>query len=308
MAGEEVNLVALMQEDRFRDPLAAAEYLEGLRWPGGPVCPKCGNDGKHYRLPHQTRRLWKCAKCRKQFTVTVGTIFESSHVGLDKWLLAFYLLCASKKGMSAHQLHRMLGVTYKTAWFIFHRVREAMRDPAFTSRLAGTVEADETYVGGKRRKTGHRGGRPGPKDKNKAAVFALVERGGRARSFHVARVTADELQGAIHQHVRQDSAIMTDDFGSYRGLDDDFGSHETVAHGDGEYVRGAVHTNTVESYFATLKRGVTGTYHRVSPAHLHRYLNEFDFRHNTRTATDGGRMVAALKQAEGKRLMYRDSR
>jgi transposase-like protein len=140
MADADVNLVSLMQEPRFRDPLAAAEYLEGIRWPDGPVCPHCGNAEKHYRLKSQTRRLWKCAKCRKQFTVTIGTIFESSHVGLDKWLLAFYLLCASKKGMSAHQLHRMLGVTYKTAWFIFHRVREAMRDPAFQSRLRGEAE------------------------------------------------------------------------------------------------------------------------------------------------------------------------
>lgn len=236
MPDADINLVSLMQEPRFRDPLAAAEYLEGIRWPDGPVCPHCGNPDKHYRLKNQTRRLWKCAKCRKQFTVTVGTIFESSHVGLDKWLLAFYLLCTSK-GMSAHQLHRMLGVTYKTAWFIFRRVREAMRDPAFQSQLTGVVEADEAYIGGKR------------------------------------------------------SA-----------------GHETVNHGEGEYLRGAVHTNTIEGYFATLKRGVNGGYHRVSPAPLHRHLNEFDFRYNTRDATDGGRMVAALKQTEGKRLMYRDSR
>ena len=304
MPDADINLVSLMQEPRFRDPLAAAEYLEGIRWPDGPVCPHCGNPDKHYRLKNQTRRLWKCAKCRKQFTVTVGTIFESSHVGLDKWLLAFYLLCTSKNGMSAHQLHRMLGVTYKTAWFIFHRVREAMRDPAFQSQLTGVVEADE-YIGGKRRASG---GRPGPKDKNKAAVFALVERGGRARSFHVARVDAATLRPAIRQHVERDASVVTDEWRSYRGLDTHFASHETVKHGEGEYVRGAVHTNTIEGYFATLKRGVNGVYHRVSPAHLHRYLNEFDFRYNTRDATDGGRMVAALKQTEGKRLMYRDSR
>ncbi len=309
MASEDVNLVALTQEPRFRDPIAAAEYLEDIRWPDDPVCPHCGNDDKHYRLKHQTRLLRKCAKCRKQFTVTVGTIFESSHVGLDKWLLAFYLLCASKKGMSAHQLHRMLGVTYKTAWFMFHRVREAMRDPAFTTRLTGTVEADETYVGGKRRrKTGKPLGRPGRNDPNKAAVFTLVERGGRARSFHVARVTADELQGAIREHVQRDASIMTDEFASYRTLGRDFPAHESVSHRQGEYVCGAMHTNTVEGYFVTLKRGVNGTYHRISPAHLHRYLTEFDFRYSTRTTTDGARMVAALKQSEGKRLMYRDSR
>lgn len=249
MSGEEINLVALAREPRFSDPLAAAEYLEGIRWPDGPVCPHCGNDEKHYRLKHPTRLLRKCAKCRKQFTVTVGTIFESSHVGLDKWLLAFYLLCASKKGMSAHQLHRMLGVTYKTAWFIFHRVRGAMRDPAFQSRLAGVVEADETYIGGKRIGKGR--GRPGPDVKNKAPVLTLVERDGRARSFHVARVDAANLKGAIRDHVRRDATIMTDEFGSYRGLDAEFAAHETVTHRDGEYVRGAVSTNTVEGYFAT---------------------------------------------------------
>lgn len=139
--GEDLNLVSLMQEPRFRDPLSAAEYLESIRWPDGHVCPKCGqSERKPYKLPHKTRRLWKCAACRKQYTVTVGTIFESSHIGLDKWLLAFYLLCSSKKGMSAHQLHRSLGITYKSAWFVFHRIREAMRDPGFAGRLTGTVE------------------------------------------------------------------------------------------------------------------------------------------------------------------------
>lgn len=306
MEDSDFNLVSLLQEDRFREPLAAAEYLEGIRWPNGPVCPHCGNDEKHYQLKNQTRRLWKCAKCRKQFTVTVGTIFESSHIGLDKWLLAFYLLCSSKKGMSAHQLHRMLGVTYKTAWFIFHRVREAMRDPAFQGQLTGTVEADETYLGGKRK---GRRGRPRfdhPMDRNKAAVFTLVERDGRARSFHVARVDAQTLRSAIRRHVERDASIMTDEHAGYRGLDDHFASHQTVTHGKGEYVRGAVHTNTVEGYFATLKRGVNGTYHRISPAHLHRYLNEFDFRYSTRDSTDSQRTVKALAQAEGKRLKYRE--
>src|SRR4051812_2700326 len=189
-------------DPRFTDPVAAAEYLESIRWPNGPVCPHCGESERApYRLKSKAtkRRLWKCRACRKQFTVQVGTIFEASHVPLNKWLAAFYLLCSSKKGMSAHQLHRMLKVQYKTAWFMFHRIREAMRDPAFTSRLTGTVEADETYVGGVRKGRGV--GRPGPKDKNKAAVFTLVEREGRARSFHVARVTADELGGAIRAHV-----------------------------------------------------------------------------------------------------------
>ncbi len=299
-------------DERFTDAFAAADYLESIRWPDGPVCPHCGESERPpYKLPHKTRKLWKCAACRRQYTVTVGTIFEASHVPLNKWLLAFYLLCASKKGMSAHQLHRMLGVTYKTAWFMFHRIREAMRDPEFNSLLSGTVEADETYIGGKRRKgpDGKRKvGRPGPGDTNKAAVLTLVERDGRARSFHVARVDAANLKGAIRDHVQRDASIMTDEWRSYEGLDKEFASHETVAHGAGEYARGAVNTNTVEGYFATLKRGVNGTYHRISPAHLHRYLNEFDFRYSTRHLSDGQRTMRALAQSQGRRLMYADSR
>jgi transposase-like protein len=293
-------------DPRFTDVEAAAEYLESVRWADGVVCPHCGESKREpYRLKSKAtkRRLWKCRACRKQFTVTVGTIFESSHVPLNKWLAAFYLLCSSKKGMSAHQLHRMLGVQYRTAWFMFHRIREAMRDPAFTPRLTGTVEADETYIGGKRK---GQTGRPGAKDKNKAAVMTLVEREGRARSFHVASVTAHDLKGAIRLHVERDAQIMTDEWRSYLGLGAEFASHEVVSHRAGEYVRGAVHTNTVEGYFATLKRGVNGVYHHVSPAHLHRYLNEFDFRYNARHVSDSDRTVAALAGAEGKRLKYRD--
>jgi transposase-like protein len=306
---EELELSLGTLDARFTDAFAAADYLESIRWPDGPVCPHCSESEREpYRLPHKTRKLWKCAACRKQYTVTVGTIFEASHVPLNKWLLAFYLLCSSKKGMSAHQLHRMLDVTYKTAWFMFHRIREAMRDPAFSSMLSGAVEADETYVGGKRRHIpGQRTGRPGPSDKNKAAVLTLVERDGRARSFHVARVDAAHLKGAIRDHVERDATIMTDEWRSYGGLGDEFASHQTVNHGRGEYARGAVNTNSVEGYFATLKRGVNGTYHRISPAHLHRYLNEFDFRYNTRHLSDAQRTMRALMQSEGKRLMYADS-
>src|SRR6266511_1466674 len=191
-------------DDRFTDALAAAEYLESIRWPDGPVCPHCGeSERKPYFLKNQKRRLWKCAACRKQFTVTVGTIFESSHIPLNKWLLAFYLLCSSKKGMSSHQLHRMLGVTYKSAWFMAHRIREAMTQPPFAERLHGTVEADETYIGGKARwkSTRDKGVKKTGRGTDKVPVMVLVERGGQARSFRMATVTGDEVKGAIRRNV-----------------------------------------------------------------------------------------------------------
>jgi transposase-like protein len=289
--------------------MVAASYLESIRWPDGPVCPHCGvQDPKHYLLKSETRKLWKCRACRKQFTVTVGTIFEGSHIPLQKWLLAFYLLCSSKKGMSAHQLHRMLGVTYKSAWFMAHRIRYAMEQPPFARPLEGVVEADETYVGGKERnrkrqdkqkKTG--------RGTDKTPVVALVERGGEVRSFRMANVTGLELKGAIRRNVSREARIMTDSFKSYRGLSKEFASHEYVSHSDGEYVRGDVHTNTAENYFSILKRGVNGTYHHVSEAHLPRYLAEFDFRYNNRIAlgvTDAERTRRALAGVVGKRLTY----
>jgi transposase-like protein len=301
-------------DERFTDAGAAAEYLEALRWPDGPVCPHCGEtERKAYRMKHKTRRLWKCAACRKQFTVTVGTIFEGSHIPLNKWLLAFYLLCSSKKGMSAHQLHRMLGVTYKSAWFMAHRIRYAMEQPVFADKLNGVVEADETYVGGKVRHPNKTKDRPRKwEQKNtgrgttKQPVMLLVERGGMARSFRVATVTGLELKGAIRRHVSPSARIMTDSFRSYAGLDKEFASHETVNHLD-EYVRGDVHTNTAENYFSILKRGIDGVYHHVSPAHLPRYLAEFDFRYNNRSGngvSDAERTRRALLGAEGKRLRY----
>jgi len=284
MAETELTLSVL--DKHFTDALAAAEYLENLRWPNDPVCPHCGeSERKPYRLKSTTRRLWKCAACRKQYTVTVGTIFEGSHIPLNKWLLAFYLLCSSKKGMSAHQLHRMLGITYKTAWFMAHRIRYAMEQPPFQRRLTGVVEADETYVGGKERnrkrqdkqkKTG--------RGTDKTPVVVLVERDGEARSFRMANVTGAELKGAIRRHVDPSARIMTDSFKSYAGLRHEFASHEIVKHSEGEYVRGDVHTNTAENYFSILKRGIVGVYHHVSEAHLHRYLAEFDFRYNQRIA------------------------
>jgi transposase-like protein len=307
MENEELSIVGIAE--RFPDSLKAAEYLESIRWPNGPVCPHCSNDEKHYKLPNKTRRLWKCAKCRKQFTVTVGTIFESSHIPLHKWLWAFFLVCSSKKGMSAHQLHRMLGITYKSAWFMGHRIRYAMQQPPFTSRLAGVVEVDETYVGGKERNRKrqdrqHKTGR----GTGKTPVVTLVERGGSVMSERVANVTGQELKGAIRRHVDPSARIVTDSFRSYAGIGKEFASHETVNHALDEWVRGDVHTNTAENFFSIFKRGIDGVYHHVSEAHLPRYLAEFDFRYNNRIANgvnDAERTRRALMGAEGKRLTYR---
>lgn len=308
-------------DERFTDPQAAAAYLESVRWPDNIRCPHCGEEErKPYRLNVKSskRRLWKCAACRKQFSVTVGTIFEDSHIPLNKWLLAFYLLCSSKKGMSAHQLHRMLGVTYKTAWFMAHRIRYAMEQPPFARQLSGVVEADETYVGGRVRRSNKVQYKPlDPREpdlrkrktgrgSDKTPVVTLVERGGEVRSFRMASVTAENLGGAIRRHVAREAHLRTDSFPSYAMVGREYASHETVNHAH-EYVRGDVHTNTAENYFSILKRGINGVYHHVSPAHLPRYLAEFDFRYNNRSGlgvSDGQRTRLALAGAEGKRLTY----
>jgi transposase-like protein len=289
-------------DPRFTDPDKAAEYLESVRWPDGPRCPHCGeHERKPYRLAKSQRRLWKCAACRKQFTVTVGTIFHGSHIPLNKWLAAFYLLCSSKKGMSAHQLHRMLNITYKSAWFMCHRIRYAMEQPPFQDRMTGIVEADETYIGGKRRYPQTRPWRA--TDPQPAKPIGIV------RSQRVANVTGRELKDAIRRNVDPSARIMTDQFPSYRGLDLEFASHEWVTHRD-EWVRGDVHTNTAENYFSILKRGIDGVYHHVSEAHLPRYLAEFDFRYSNRIANgvdDTERTRLALAQTGGKRLSYRET-
>jgi transposase-like protein len=303
MEPEQVNLADLAA--KFSDEDSARSFLESLRWPDGPVCPHCGAEGAYRLIPKpgsKTRKgVLKCKKCRKQFTVMVGTIFEDSHIPLRKWLLAVHLLCASKKGMSAHQLHRMLGVTYKSAWFMAHRIRYAMTQPPLVDKLAGIVKADETYVGGKA-KWPHKGRSLA----KKTPVLALVERGGRVKSLPVRRVTAENLNKAFRDYVEPGTRIMTDDWTGYRRLPVDFWDRDVVKHGAGEYVRGDVHTNTVEGYFSLLKRGITGVYHHVGSQHLHRYCAEFDFRYNERHVSDGLRMAAAIRSAEGKRLTFRD--
>ena len=291
------------------DEHQAREMLESIRWPDGIICPKCGSDKGAYKLKskpeskHKIRPgVYKCRACRKKFTVTVGTIFEDSHIPLNKWLIAIYLMNASKKGISAHQLHRMLDITYKAAWFMCHRIRFAMTEAPLTRLLKGTVEADETYVGGKKR-----GGKRGRGSENKTPVFALIERGGELRAQKVDTVSGKNLKEIIRQNVDPSANLMTDGFLAYKGLDKEFASHETVDHGKKEYVRGDVHVNLAENWFSLLKRGVMGTFHHVSEQHLDRYVSEFQFRFNNRKVEDSVRAVLAIRGAEGKRLVYKDT-
>lgn len=303
----------------FTNADKAREHLEAQRWADGVYCPHCGNSdqARIAKMEGKAHRpgLYNCRECRKQFSVTVGTVFERSKIALNKWLLATYLLTSSKKGMSAHQLHRMLGVTYKTAWFMFHRIREAMKPGTDAGALGGSgkiVEADETYIGGKD-KNKHANKRPkkGRGGVSKEIVVSLVEREGSVRSFHVANVSGKTLRPILVQHIHRTSTLMTDEGGQYATFGKEFAAHEKVNHGIGEYVRGPFHSNTVEGYFSILKRGVIGTYHHVSEAHLKRYLAEFDFRYNERSAlgvSDGERADKALQGISGKRLTYRRTR
>ncbi|MDW3206834.1 MAG: IS1595 family transposase [Alphaproteobacteria bacterium] len=290
----------------FTDEDKARAFLEAQRWPNGATCPFCGECEPVKSLPAEGsmgKGWYHCKSCRKKFTVRVGTLYERSHVPLNKWLLATFLLTSSKKGMSAHQLHRMLGVTYKTAWFMAHRIREGMRDfnPGPMGGQNKVVEADETYVGGKAKNA--KKGKPVPK---KEAVFSLVERDGKVRSFHVPSVSRNTLRPILVSQIDRKSYLMTDEAGVYRSPGREFAGHGTVNHSIDEYVRGTFwHTNTIEGYFAILKRGITGVYQHVSQKHLKRYLGEFDFRYNERDLTDTERTIAALKGIEGKRMTYR---
>lgn len=288
----------ILTGEHLNDEKKAYEYLAKFRWPDGPKCVHCGSE-KVYKLNVKSikRVVLKCGKCRKQFSATVGTIFEDSHIPLTKWFMAMQLVASSKKGISAHQLHRMLGITYKSAWFMEHRLRYAMAKSPFGGKLGGIVEADETYIGGKeKRDTGR---------SKKTAVFALVERQGQVRSFAVGRVTSRNLRAIIRENVTPETRMMTDEYQGYRGLKKEFADHQTINHSRGHYVRGEVTTNTIEGYFSLLKRGINGTYHHVSKHHLHRYLAEFDFRYNARHENDLTRAMLAVKGAEGKRLMYK---
>jgi transposase-like protein len=298
----------------FTNEEAARAHFEKLRWPDGPVCPFCGVIDDATELKGKSTRpgLYKCHGCQKPFTATIGTLYERSHIPLNKWLLATHLLCASKKGISAHQLWRMLGFgSYRTAWFMAHRIREGMRELKFTP-MGGegkTVEIDETFVGGKA-KNQHAKKRKhvGTGGAGKEAVFSLLERGGKVRSHHVANVNGKTLRPILFTQVLRASNLMTDESAVGKGLGREFGNHEAVNHSIGEYVRGEAHTNTIEGYFSILKRGITGVYHNVSEAHLKRYLAEFDFRYNERMGLgvdDKARAAKAVKGIDGKRLTYR---
>jgi transposase-like protein len=298
----------------FADADKARGHLEATRWPHGPICPHCGvvNEATMVGGKAARKGCYQCNACREQFSVTVGTVFESSKVPLNKWLLATYLMSSSKKGISAHQLHRTLGVTYKTAWFMAHRIREAM-NPSEPSPIGGAgkvVEVDETFIGGKEANK-HKNKRLTKHDHlgGKQAVLTLVERDGRARSFHVPRITAKTLRPIIVQTADRASHLMTDGARMYPKVGKEFAAHSSVDHAAGEYVRmGFHHSNTVENYFSILKRGVTGTFHHVSEQHLARYLAEFDFRYSNRSGMgvdDTQRTDELLRQVGGKRLTYR---
>lgn len=316
--------MSVLSKPYFHDEAAAFTQVEAILWPNGPVCPHCQNaeriyslggvKGKTGKLRHGLR---KCGACRKQFTVRIGTIFEESHLPLHKWLQAIHLVCSSKKGISAHQLHRILEVQYKTAWFLHHRIREAMRagDLSPMGGAGGIVEVDETYYGkpdyisAPEKKAVMTRGRPSPGYTN--VILSLVERGGSVRSFHVDNASVASVYPIIRANLHRESVMMTDALKLYRTIGKEYAAHEWVDHSAKEWVRGHAGTQTIESMFAIFKRGMKGIYQHCSEKHLHRYLAEFDFRYNNRSALgveDEARAERTVRGMLGKRLTYRDSR
>lgn len=321
--------MSVLSKPYFYDEAAAFEHVEAMLWPQGPVCHHCGSVAKHYKLtgvrtkpskknPEGVERhgLYKCRDCRGQFTVRMGTIFEESHLPLHKWLQAIHLMCSSKKGISAHQLHRVLECTYKTAWFLAHRIREAMRSDDFTP-MGGegkAVEVDETFIGrlSGMPKNPYSGGNQSYKN----TVLTLVERNGRARSFHIASTTVSDVVPIVRANIAKESALMTDEARFYQKVGTEFASHGRVEHSAKEYGRTEIgengerikiNTNTVEGYYSIFKRGMKGIYQHCAEHHLHRYLAEFDFRYSNRSALgceDQERAARALKGFVGRRLTY----
>lgn len=321
----------ILANEHFRNEDAARAFLEGLRWPDGPICPHCGAVNHAYAIkPVGTLRCAE-SECRKNFTVTMNTPMERSHIALHKWLIGFHLMCSSKKGISAHQLHRMLAITYRSAWFMAHRIRECMRTGGLGNPMGGSgkiVEADETYYGKTKepRISEHRRGRPykvgsrGPRDKR--PIVALVERGGNVRTFHVPVANKENVMAIVTENVAKESRLHTDESNLYGDAEDHFSAHKTVKHSAKEYARRefvfnedetefhteTVHTNSAEGYFSIFKRGMTGVYQHCAEKHLHRYLAEYDFRYNNRIALgidDTERAARAVKSGTGKRLTYK---
>lgn len=299
--------MSILSRPEFHNEEAAYAYIEARLWPNGPTCPKCGETERVGKLKGSSTRIGvhKCYKCRKPFSVKVGTIFESSHVKMHVWLQAIYLMCASKKGISSNQLHRTLGVTLKTAWFMSHRIREAMRTGSFETPMGGdgkAVEVDETFLGRKKGATVKRG------VSHKMAVLSLVQRDGEVRSFKIDTTKASEIGPIVNKNVAQESFLLTDDAKQYKSIGKDYQAHLWVNHSAGQYVDGPIHTNTIEGFFSIFKRGMKGIYQHCSEKHLHRYLAEYDFRYNNRIkqgVDDKERAEKALIGVVGKRLTYR---
>lgn len=303
----------------YADEDLAREAMEAIRWPNGPVCHHCESK-KHYATKKAGR--YRCAnpKCRKDFTVTTGTVMERSHIPLRKWVEGFAIMCESKKGVSSLQLQRHLKISYKAAWFMSHRIREAMREggmepPPMLGGGGKIVEADETYFGKPEEVyvSPQRRGRPfihKGKFKNSRPIVSLVERGGRVRSFHVASADQDNVTKIVRDNIDHESRLHTDESRLYSRMSEEVAKHETVRHAINEYARGDVTTNSVEGFFGIFKRGMRGVYQHCKEKHLHRYLAEFDFRYNHRVAMgvgDGVRALLAIRGAEGKRLTYRQA-
>ena len=311
---------SVLSAPHFHDEEAAYAFIEARLWPNGPVCPHCGGVERISKMNGKSTRLglYKCYQCRKPFRITVGTVFEKSHIPMHIWLQGIALLSSSKKGISSNQLHRTLGIGLKAAWFMSHRIREAMRDGKLgpMGGSGGPVEADETYLWTKapeKRRTATASGRPFTKSgrsgpSNKRAVISLVERGGSVRSFHVENADKATVAVIVSENLAKEARLHTDESRIYGDAGGMVAGHETVRHSAGEYARGEVHTNTVEGYFSIFKRGMKGVYQQCAEKHLHRYLSEFDFRYNNRIALgvdDQARADQALLGAVGKRLTYR---
>ena len=304
---EKISQMASIDVGRLTEDQSRT-ILEKIRWPEGIICPHCQSknivriNGKSEKVRDG---LLRCKDCRKQFTVTVGTIMQRSHITLRQWVQAFYSMCSHKKGVAALQLQRNLGLhSYSSAWHLAHRIRKSMAEK--TTNLTGIIEADETYIGGKPRKNTGLINKRG-RGTRKAPVMAIIERNGRAYSKPVKDVSAKTLKSAIREMVNKNSTIMTDEWPSYNGIGNDFsGGHQIVNHGEGQYVNGIANTNTAESYFALLKRGIHGTFHHISKKHLSKYCDEFSFRWNNRKVSDGERTENAIKSFVGKRLLLKN--